>query len=109
MVQDSLYLNDKHRHLSYKLLIRYEDIFDRRLGERKTYPFDFELVNGAQPHSQSHYPVPHLYKQTFKKELDRLKKNSVYWKESNNLSGVHQLSSSRRKIIKSGSSHISDD
>ena len=33
---------------------------------------DFELVDGAKPHSQRHYPVPHLYKQTFKKELERL-------------------------------------
>ena len=33
---------------------------------------DFELVDGAKPHSQRHYPVPHLYKQTFKKVLERL-------------------------------------
>ena len=62
-----LHLNDKQRDLLYKLLIRYEDIFDGTLGKWKTDPVDFELVNGAQPHSQNHYPVPYIYKQTFKK------------------------------------------
>ena len=52
VVQGALHLNNKQRDLLYKLLIRYEDIFDGTLGKWKTDPVDFELVNGAQPHSQ---------------------------------------------------------
>jgi hypothetical protein len=72
VVQNAKHLNNKERDLLYKLLTKYEDIFDGTLGEWKTTPVDFEMVEGAVPHSQRHYPVPHLYKQTFKKELDRL-------------------------------------
>jgi hypothetical protein len=72
VVQGAKHLNDKERDLLYHLLIKYEDIFDGTLGEWRTSPVDFELTEGAQLHSQRHYPVPHLYKQTFKKELDRL-------------------------------------
>ena len=77
LVQGALHLNEKQRDLLYKLLLKYEDIFDGSLGEWKTSPVEFELVDGAQPHSQRHYPVPHLYKETFKKELDRLEKLGV--------------------------------
>ena len=38
---------------------------------------DFELVEGEEPHSQRYHPVPHLYKETFKKELDCLEKLGV--------------------------------
>jgi len=51
------------------LLLKYEDIFDGTLGEWEGDPVDFELINDAKPHSQRHYPVPHLYKKTFEKEL----------------------------------------
>ena len=44
------------------------------MGEWKTEPVDFELVDGAKPHSQRHFPVPHLYKEAFRKELERLVK-----------------------------------
>ena len=72
VVQNAEHLTKKEKDLLYKLLIKYEDIFDGTLGEWKTTPVDFEMVEGTVPHSQRHYPVPHLYKQTFKKELDRL-------------------------------------
>ena len=35
------------------------------------------MKEGAKPFSQRYYPVPHLYKETFKKELDRLEKLGV--------------------------------
>ena len=41
--------------------IKYEDVFYGTLGEWRTLPVDFELVDGAEPHSQRHYPVPHFY------------------------------------------------
>ncbi len=77
IVRAAKHLNEREKSLLYKLLMKFEDVFDGTLGEWKTDPVDFELVDGAKPHSQRHYPVPHLYKQTFKKELDRLVKLGV--------------------------------
>ena len=59
------------------MLIKYETLFDGTLGEWKGEPVNFEKVEGAQPHSQRHFPVPHLYKKAFKKELDRLESLGV--------------------------------
>lgn len=77
VVRGAKHLNEKEKTLLYNLLIKYENIFDGTLGEWKTSPVNFELIEGATPHSQRHYPVPHLYKSTFKKELDRLEKLGV--------------------------------
>ena len=77
VVQGARHLTDNERDQLYKLLMKYEDIFDGTLGEWETTPVDFELVEGAKPHSQRHYPMPHLHKETFKKELDRLVKLGV--------------------------------
>ena len=71
------HLTQVEREKLYKLLIRYKEIFDGSLGAWKTDDVDFEMKEGAKPHSQRYYPVPHLYKQTFKKELDRLEKLGV--------------------------------
>ena len=71
------HLNKTEKNLLYNLLIKFSDIFDGTLGEWRTDPVDFELIDGAQPHSQRHYPIPHLYKEVFKKELDRLEKLGV--------------------------------
>lgn len=70
-------MNKIEKEKLYKLLKEYEDLFDGSLGVWKTTPVDFELKDDAKPHSQRHYPVPHLYKQTFKKGLDRLVKLGV--------------------------------
>jgi hypothetical protein len=62
VIAGAKHLNDNERTKLYALLIKYEDLFDGTLGEWRTPPVDFELVDGAEPHSQHHYPVPHLYK-----------------------------------------------
>jgi hypothetical protein len=77
IVQKATHLDKKQKKLLYALLLKFEEVFDGTLGKWRTEPVDFELIDGAQPHSQRHYPVPHLYKKTFKKELDRLVKLGV--------------------------------
>jgi hypothetical protein len=72
VVAGTTHLDKGQREKLYRLLKEYEDLFDGSLGTWQTAPVDFELKEDAEPHSQRHYPVPHLYKQTFKKELDRL-------------------------------------
>ena len=71
-VARATHLNNKQKSHLLELLIKYEDLFDGTLGEWKTSPVEFELKEGAEPHSQRHFPVPHLYKETFHKELLRL-------------------------------------
>ncbi len=77
VVASTTHLTDVEKRKLYNLLVKYEDLFDGTLGEWKTDPVDFELVDNAKPHSQRHYPVPHLYKETFRKELERLVKLGV--------------------------------
>jgi len=77
VVASTTHLTAIEKKKLYQLLVKYEDLFDGTLGEWKTEPVDFELVDGAKPHSQRHYPVPHLYKETFRKELERLVKLGV--------------------------------
>ena len=72
IVAGATHLNKKQKANLLELLIKYEDLFDGTLGEWKTSPVEFELKEGAEPHSQRHFPVPHLYKETFHKELLRL-------------------------------------
>ena len=76
-------LSKKEKQILYKILVKFKEVFDGMLGEWYTDPVKFERVNRANPHSQTHYPVPHLYKQTFRKELDCLVKLGVLEKYKN--------------------------
>jgi len=69
VVKGSTHLNQSQKEKLHQLSLKYEDIFYGTLGEWEREPIDFEMVEGAKPHSQRHYPVPHLYKNTFEKEL----------------------------------------
>ena len=66
VIDGAMHLNEREKSLLYKLLTNYLDVFDGTLGAWKTDPVDFEMVDGAKPHSKRYYPVPHLYKKTFK-------------------------------------------
>ena len=77
VVKGTKHLTERERNLLYKLLFKYENIFDGTLGEWKTSSVNFERVDGATPHSQRHNPAPYLHKATFKKELDRLENLGV--------------------------------
>ena len=77
VIEGAKHLNTKEKELLYKLLSQYQDVFDGTLGAWKTEPVEFEMHDDAKPHNQRYYPVPHLYKKTFKKELDRLVKLGV--------------------------------
>ena len=77
VVQKATHLNSRQREMLYALLIKYEDIFDGKLGEWKTDPVELELKEGVEPHSQRHYPMPRIHRDVFKKDLDRLVKLGV--------------------------------
>ena len=67
VIDGATYLNEQEKSELFKLLTSYSDLFDETLRAWKTDPVDFETVEGENPHSQRYYPVPHLYKKTFKK------------------------------------------
>ncbi len=65
-----LRLQDQTRLL--ELLTEFEELFDGTLGDWKTDPVSFKLMEGAkQLHGRS-YPVPKAYKDTTIRELNRL-------------------------------------
>ena len=72
VVQLAKHISSQQRSMLYQLLQKYEEIFDGGLSDWETEPVDFEFQEGAKPHSQRHFPVPHIHKETFKKELLRL-------------------------------------
>ena len=77
VAQQAIHLNPREREMLYDLLIKYQKIFDGRLGEWKTDPADLELKDGEEPHCQRHYPVPRIHREVFKKDLERLGKLGV--------------------------------
>ena len=77
VVAAATHLSDFQKEQLHQLLKKYEELFDGTLGEWQGPEVDFELKEGATPHSQRHYTVPHLYKETFRKELERLVKLGV--------------------------------
>ena len=72
VVEQAAHINSQQKEMLYQLLVKYEKIFDGELSEWDTEPVDFEFIEGAKPHCQRHFPVPHIHKETFKKELMRL-------------------------------------
>ena len=77
VVNNATHLNPGQRKKLLKLLKKYEVIFDGTLGKWDTDPVDYEIKEGAKPHSQRFYPVPHIHKETLKKEIKRLCKLGV--------------------------------
>ena len=59
------------------LLKYFEDLFDGTLGKRNTYPVEIDLKPYAKPLSGRYYPVPHINKETFRKELTSILEISV--------------------------------
>ena len=60
VIKGAKHLKSSEKEKLYALLVKYEELFDGTLGRWETSPVDFELIKGATPHSQRHYPIPHL-------------------------------------------------
>ena len=65
-----LSLHQCQKHI--KLLQNFEELFDGTLNNWKTEPVQFELKPDAKPYHGRVFPVPHVYLETLKKEVDRL-------------------------------------
>ena len=77
------HLTRDQRNVLLKLLLNYEELFDGTLGDWDTDPVDFELKPGAKPYHGKAFPVPHIHKETLKKEVDRLVELGVLVKQPN--------------------------
>ena len=55
-----------------KLLQKFEELFDVRLGAWKTYPGDFELKEYANTICLLPYQLPKVYEEILKNEIERL-------------------------------------
>ena len=55
-----------------QLLKKFEELFDGTLGTWKIYSFDFKLKEGGKPICLRPYPVPKVYEEIFKNEVEHL-------------------------------------
>ena len=80
--QHSSHLNTVQQDELISLLQEFEELFDGSLGEWQTPPISLELKEDAIPYHGRAYPVPHIHKDTLKKEIKRLVEIGVLEKES---------------------------
>ena len=76
---DLIKVSQKNKKLSQKdqrkllqLLLKYEPLFDGKLGVWKDADYEIELKEGAKPYHSKPYPIPRAYEETLKKEIERL-------------------------------------
>ncbi len=66
------HLSTSHHNSLLALLLKFKELFDGTLGDRKLPPVSFELKEGAKPYHGRPYPIPKIHKATLMKEIDRL-------------------------------------
>jgi hypothetical protein len=72
IVKAADHLNYTERDELYKLLKKYEDLFDGTLGTFTGTPYDIKLKENVEPFHTRASPVPKIHELTFKSEIDRL-------------------------------------
>ena len=83
LVSESTNLDvDQQKALRY-LLGKYEDLFDGTLGDFDTDPISLEIKPGMTPVHSKPFPIPHIRKETFYKELCRMEALGILKKDSN--------------------------
>lgn len=71
-VAQMTHLTPIQRTLLLALLKRNESLFDGQLGKWEGDPVDIPLKENAKPYHARAFPIPKIYEDTFKKDLDRL-------------------------------------
>ena len=75
-------LTSKQKRSLYRLLKKYEPLFDGTLGDWKNSDVSIKLKPDAKPYHGRPYGVPHVYEATFRKEVERLCQLGVLKKEN---------------------------
>ena len=66
------HLSSSQQQKLMEVLIEFEDLFDGTLGDWKTEPVSFELLEGPKPYHGRPYPVPKVHKETLTSKLNKL-------------------------------------
>ena len=66
------YLNSDEQLLIYRLLKKHENMFDVTFGNHTGSEYKIELLKGAQPYHAKRFPIPKVYEETLKTEVNRL-------------------------------------
>ena len=66
------HLSTQQRNKMFRLLTKYEELFDGTLGDFKTDPVSLKLKKDAKPYHGRPYPIPHSQLDVFRKEVERL-------------------------------------
>ena len=72
LTKERSHLTESQQEDLHVLFKKHEELFSSKLGYYPHRKFHIEIEQGAQPVHARSYPVPHLHKETFKKELDHL-------------------------------------
>ena len=71
-VEQNSHLSEGEKKALRDLLFRFEHLFDGTLGDWQTDPVNLELKTDAKPYHAKAFPVPHIYEQSLKTEVQRL-------------------------------------
>ena len=66
----STHLDPHESNELYRILNKYERLFDGNLGTWQGKPYDIKLKPDAEPYHGKPFPVPSIHELTFKQELD---------------------------------------
>jgi hypothetical protein len=72
VVDAAMHLSNKECNDLYNLLKKHEDLFDGMLGTFTRKPYNIKLKDNMELFHTRPFPVPRIYKFTFKSELDQL-------------------------------------
>jgi hypothetical protein len=67
--ENSSHLTATKREKLLSVLLKFEPLFDGKLGDWKLPPVSFELKEGMQPYHGRPYPIPHKHKAVLMKEI----------------------------------------
>ena len=82
LAEQSKNLNDNQQKALRNLLGKYEDLFDGTLGDFDTEPVKLETKEGTCPVHSKPFPIPHIRKETFRKELCRMEALGILKKDN---------------------------
>ena len=77
VVQECTHLSDIEKNSLYELLIKFEPMFDGKLGQWTGKPYEIELKPGVTPFHSRPFALPKCYEKTLRKEVERLCKIGV--------------------------------
>ena len=98
VVEGCKHLNKEEKRSLYKLLKRYEFLFDGTLGTWHSKPVSIELKEGATPYYARPFPAPRAHEKVFREEIERLVKIGVLRRCNNSEWGRH-ASYKRRRMV----------